>query len=593
MTIYYVSPTGANGASGTINDPLATLQAAHDQAKPGDTIYLRGGTYQLESGIRLTNDGTADKPITIENYQQEDVIINAGSASGYAFTLDSASYNRIKGLEIANGGEGGVLLTGASNNNVLEQLDVHGSGWASEWDGKGFNVFGSSANNLLLNNDSHDNQDLRGDNADGFQIATTGTGNVLQGNRAWNNSDDGFDLFNVQDGTKVGAVTLDDNLAWHNGYGASGAQTGNGSGFKLGGTRPGAGGDSGGHTVTNNVAWDNAGTGFDENSASKPLKLSNNTAYDNGTNYYFENSGNVLSDNLSAGTGNVSVAGTENHNSWNMTQSVGASAFVSVDASAMTGERGSDGALPASDFLKVSSGSPLAGTGADMGAHTGGAASSGGTPAPSEDSASASPLPAPTPVPTPAPAPTPVPATPGTPTVETGATSGSGTHSDGSADGSGDPATSAPVTTPPNGTSTSGAHAETGTGTPAPQATTPTSPESTTPASPEGTSTGSTENDGAVTAPAGGHHGNGQQWGSHGFEFDPAALAQIGNSARAVLDDWMDQWGRDRGVSDSDGGHGHCGGADAAAGADVSAIQTDAASQTNSLWHHESGWQFT
>src|SRR5690242_801397 len=133
MTVYFVSPNGLDGASGAIDDPFATLQKAHDLAKAGDTIYLRGGTYQLQSAISLTNDGASDNTITIENYEKEKVVLDAKSTSGYALSLESASYNHIKGLEIANGDEGGVHLSGSSSNNVLEQLDVHGSGWGSEW----------------------------------------------------------------------------------------------------------------------------------------------------------------------------------------------------------------------------------------------------------------------------------------------------------------------------------------------------------------------------------------------------------------------------------------------------------------------------
>ncbi|MBS7455505.1 DUF1565 domain-containing protein, partial [Microvirga sp. 3-52] len=59
MTIYYVSTTGSNSSAGTSASPFATLQHAHSLAKPGDTIYLRGGVYKLSTGIQLTNDGTA------------------------------------------------------------------------------------------------------------------------------------------------------------------------------------------------------------------------------------------------------------------------------------------------------------------------------------------------------------------------------------------------------------------------------------------------------------------------------------------------------------------------------------------------------
>ncbi|TIM67033.1 MAG: hypothetical protein E5Y60_18745 [Mesorhizobium sp.] len=189
MASYYVSPDGSNNATGLLEAPFASLQHAHDIAKPGDTIYMRGGVYELTSGVQLTNDGTSGNPITVTNYQDEVPILDGSSMTGgYVVDMASASWNHIKGLEIRNGAEGGLAIQGESHNNVIEMLDVHHNGWNSQWEGKGIVMFGSSSNNLLLNNDSHHNQDLNLTNADGFQIATTGTGNVLRGNTAWANS---------------------------------------------------------------------------------------------------------------------------------------------------------------------------------------------------------------------------------------------------------------------------------------------------------------------------------------------------------------------------------------------------------------------
>jgi len=42
---YYVATTGSNGQSGSSSAPWATLQHAHDQASPGDTIRVRAGQY--------------------------------------------------------------------------------------------------------------------------------------------------------------------------------------------------------------------------------------------------------------------------------------------------------------------------------------------------------------------------------------------------------------------------------------------------------------------------------------------------------------------------------------------------------------------
>ena len=71
MATYYVSTTGSNSNSGSIESPFSSLQYAHNLAKPGDTIYVRGGTYELTQVLKLTKDGTADKPISVLAYKDE------------------------------------------------------------------------------------------------------------------------------------------------------------------------------------------------------------------------------------------------------------------------------------------------------------------------------------------------------------------------------------------------------------------------------------------------------------------------------------------------------------------------------------------
>ncbi|TIL98879.1 MAG: hypothetical protein E5Y64_23240, partial [Mesorhizobium sp.] len=373
MASYYVSPDGSNNATGLLEAPFASLQHAHDIAKPGDTIYMRGGVYELTSGVQLTNDGTSGNPITVTNYQDEVPILDGSSMTGgYVVDMASASWNHIKGLEIRNGAEGGLAIQGESHNNVIEMLDVHHNGWNSQWEGKGIVMFGSSSNNLLLNNDSHHNQDLNLTNADGFQIATTGTGNVLRGNTAWANSDDGFDFFNVQDNTDAAPLLIEGNWAFDNGYANDGSAGGDGYGFKLGGARPGTSSTSGGHTVSDNVAWGNRSVGFSAES-SDPVTLENNTAYNNGQyNYGFWAGEHTFRNNLSAGTGRVEAYGSTEGNSWTMPVTVDSSDFVSLDDSTARGDRAADGSLPTTQFLHLANGSDLAGLGAFQTAPSGG-----------------------------------------------------------------------------------------------------------------------------------------------------------------------------------------------------------------------------
>lgn len=359
MTVYYVSPTGSDSQTGTIGQPFASLQHAHDLAKPGDTIYLRGGVYTLTEGIQLTRDGTSGAPITIANYPGETPVLDGsrmtstqyyGSAGAGGWVLDgsSLSYNHIVGLEIRGGPMGGFVLRDESHNNVVENLDVHDNGRGGS-EGKGISLYGASSNNLFLNNDSHDNHDLAGDNADGFQVSTSGAGNVLRGNRAWGNSDDGFDFFNVQNGTRNAPVRIEGNWAFDNGYDANGQPSGDGNGFKLGGIRAGSGGSSGGHTVTGNVAWGNAAIGFDENTGTG-ITLKDNTAFDNGTyNYGFWSGKSSLYDNAAFGHGEVAVSGTASGNSWNAGAAPVSNEFASLEGGLGSADRLADGSLPFTD----------------------------------------------------------------------------------------------------------------------------------------------------------------------------------------------------------------------------------------------------
>lgn len=69
--IYYVDPNNGNDAkTGNISNPWKTVGKSISKMQPGDTLYLRGGTY-LESNITLSRSGTEAEPITIKNYPGE------------------------------------------------------------------------------------------------------------------------------------------------------------------------------------------------------------------------------------------------------------------------------------------------------------------------------------------------------------------------------------------------------------------------------------------------------------------------------------------------------------------------------------------
>jgi hypothetical protein len=83
----FVDPQrGADNADGSERNPWQTINRALNDAAPGLTIYLRGGTYYENVYAALT--GTADAPITIRSYPGERAIVDGGIP---AFFADSAN----------------------------------------------------------------------------------------------------------------------------------------------------------------------------------------------------------------------------------------------------------------------------------------------------------------------------------------------------------------------------------------------------------------------------------------------------------------------------------------------------------------------
>jgi len=135
---HYVSTTGWDGNSGSLSSPWATLQHAVQQSKPGDTIFVRGGTYK-EGEIWLRAEyrhcGTPGNLLTIKAYQNEvPVFVN----SERPFIVE-CSYLRIEGLHFENGKSIGVR--GESVQIVNNTFTGSGYGW---------DAIGTSGNDILL-----------------------------------------------------------------------------------------------------------------------------------------------------------------------------------------------------------------------------------------------------------------------------------------------------------------------------------------------------------------------------------------------------------------------------------------------------------
>src|SRR5215210_2321896 len=75
---YYVAPTTTGTANGSITSPFTSFTTAISTAAPGDTIYVRGGTYNLSSTISIGSgkNGTAANPYNLVAYPGEAPILD-------------------------------------------------------------------------------------------------------------------------------------------------------------------------------------------------------------------------------------------------------------------------------------------------------------------------------------------------------------------------------------------------------------------------------------------------------------------------------------------------------------------------------------
>jgi parallel beta-helix repeat protein len=241
--IYYVSTTGSDSNPGTIGQPFLTINHGVSVLNPGDTLYIRGGTY-AESLINDVQSGTSwNAPVTVAAYAGETVTLQPGSGqfvielygnyqyiifnnltldatnvSDSGFYLDNAgsgataNHIRLENSEVKNAPNQGVIV-GCENNiasNYNEFIHVvshdngpggslhHGfyiSGSYALLDGceaygnGGFGIQiyrGGGINGIDASYNTVRNCKLHDNGAAGLEIAV-GDGNVAYNNLIWNN----------------------------------------------------------------------------------------------------------------------------------------------------------------------------------------------------------------------------------------------------------------------------------------------------------------------------------------------------------------------------------------------------------------------
>jgi hypothetical protein len=367
-TYYFVDLNGNDDSNGlSIDYPFKTIGRGVIAAVAGDTIYIRGGQHNCADNFLISKSGTSGNFITMQNYQNETVIVDFNDESyGERGISLSGSYWHFKGFTIRYAGDNGLYISGS--NNIIEFCALY------ENCDSGLQLGGGAANNRIINCDSYYNYDYLsspkpGGNADGFSPKlTVGTGNYFYGCRSWQNSDDGYDGFLSSDSNVT--TTYENCWAFKNGYlkdGTVGA--GNGNGFKMSG-------DSYRHNaiLKNCLAFSNKSKGFDQNHNKGSMTLFNCTGYNNvGNNYSIYEAlatGKTLTLTNCVELGNkrnIGAFAILTTNSWMSPFVTTSEDFANtIDPSAAYGARNADGNLPDITFMHLAAGSDLIDGGTDV-----------------------------------------------------------------------------------------------------------------------------------------------------------------------------------------------------------------------------------
>ena len=282
-----VTSDGKTTGDGTEESPL-DINTAVSYAQPGQTILMKNGVYDKWITINRSVCGTADKPINLVAESISTDGTDGVVLSGAGLTI-IGSYWHVYGLYVKDSSGVGIQVSG--NYNTIDMCTVNhaaNSGIQISRNGGADNYAGIQGKlwptgNLIKNCESFDNCDAGRNDADGFAAKLTcGEGNRFYGCISHNNIDDGWDLYAKSESGTIGSVTIENCVAYNNGWlttddvTAAGYNYGEGNGFKLGG-----GYLKGGHKLINCVSFGNHAKGITSNSC-PDISITRCTAYNNG-----------------------------------------------------------------------------------------------------------------------------------------------------------------------------------------------------------------------------------------------------------------------------------------------------------------------
>jgi parallel beta-helix repeat protein len=156
-SVRYVARNGSDGAPGTLRSPWRTVQKALDTLAPGQTAFVRAGTYR--ENLSLSRAGSRTKTITIRSYPRERVVLRPDTDDpSYPLLIRAgAAYARVQGFVVEGASTPNtvnVYLTGRSHDIELSRCEIRGAEH-----GSGIFVDSTTSGIHVLANVVHDNNE--------------------------------------------------------------------------------------------------------------------------------------------------------------------------------------------------------------------------------------------------------------------------------------------------------------------------------------------------------------------------------------------------------------------------------------------------
>jgi len=177
--VLFVSNQGNDQGAATLSHPLRTIAEAASRARPGDSVFIRGGHYRER--IAPPRSGLLGKPITYSRYQDEPVVIDA-SGKKQGVMLWGVSHIIIRGLQIKNSNRAGIHIhhhldspSRGADYNRIENNDVSSN--------SSHGIYVAGNHNLVINNTIRSNGTRQGIKPKGHGIYVLGVENQVSNNK--------------------------------------------------------------------------------------------------------------------------------------------------------------------------------------------------------------------------------------------------------------------------------------------------------------------------------------------------------------------------------------------------------------------------